>query len=58
MVLPALGTAVLTGRMSPDPSGNAGHAYQRTELTAAQRDIYAALQVTEPPRFLHLATAD
>jgi len=23
MVLPALGTAELTGRMSPDPSGNA-----------------------------------
>jgi len=35
-----------------------GHAYQRTELTAVQRDIFAALQVPEPPRFLHLASAD
>ena len=39
-------------------TGSAGHAYQRTELSAAQRDIFAALQVAEPPRFLHLATAD
>jgi len=39
-------------------TGNAGHAYQRTELTVVQRDIFAALQVPEPPRFLHLASAD
>jgi Transposase DDE domain len=37
-------------------TGNAGHAHQRTELTAAQRDILRALDVAEPPRFLQLAT--
>jgi transposase len=36
-------------------TGNAGRVHQRTELTPAQRDILRALQVTEPPRFLHLA---
>jgi len=39
-------------------TGNAGRAHQRTELTAAQRDILGALQVTEPPRFLQLTTTD
>jgi hypothetical protein len=39
-------------------TGNAGQVHQRTELTAAQRDILRALQVTEPPRFLQLTTAD
>jgi hypothetical protein len=39
-------------------TGNAGQVHQRTELTAAQRDILRALQVTEPPRFLQLSTAD
>jgi hypothetical protein len=39
-------------------AGNAGHAYQRTELTTAQRDILRALQVAEPPRFLQLTTGD
>ncbi len=39
-------------------TGNAGHVHQRTELTTAQRDILRALQVTEPPRFLQLSTAD
>jgi len=38
-------------------TGNTGHAHQRTELTAAQRDILRALKVTEPPRFLHLTAA-
>ncbi len=39
-------------------TGNAGHVHQRTELTAAQRDILRALQVTEPPRFLQLTITD
>lgn len=39
-------------------TGSAGQVHQRTELTAAQRDILRALQVTEPPRFLQLTTAD
>ena len=39
-------------------TGNAGHAHQRTELTAAQCDILAALQVAEPPRFLQLTPTD
>jgi hypothetical protein len=30
---------------------------QRTELTAGQRDILRALDVAEPPRFLHLNTS-
>jgi hypothetical protein len=39
-------------------SGNAGQVHQRTELTAAQRDILRALHVAEPPRFLQLTTAN
>jgi len=39
-------------------TGNAGHVHQRTELTAAQRDILRSLQVPEPPRFLQLTAAD
>ena len=39
-------------------TGNAGRAHQRTELTAAQRDILGALQVAEPHRFLQLTTTD
>jgi hypothetical protein len=39
-------------------TGSAGQVHQRTELTAAQRDILRALQVAEPPRFLQLTTAD
>jgi hypothetical protein len=38
-------------------SGNAGRVHQRTELTAGQRDILRALDVAEPPRFLHLNTS-
>ncbi len=34
--------------------GNAGRVQQRTELTVDQREILRALQVAEPPRFLHL----
>jgi len=39
-------------------TGNAGHVHQRTELTAAQRDILRSLQIPEPPRFLQLTAAD
>jgi hypothetical protein len=39
-------------------TGSAGQVHQRTELTAAQRDILRALQVAEPPRFLQLTAAD
>jgi hypothetical protein len=35
-------------------AGNAGQVRQRTELTAAQRDILAKLGVSEPARFLQL----
>jgi hypothetical protein len=38
-------------------TGNAGQVHQRTELTGAQRDIYRALDVAEPPRYLNLAPA-
>jgi transposase len=36
-------------------TGPAGTSQQRTELTAAQRDILRALGVAQPPLFLHLA---
>jgi hypothetical protein len=36
--------------------GNAGRVQQRTELTTDQRGILRALQVPEPPRFLHLTS--
>jgi len=39
-------------------TGNAGHVHQLTELTTAQRDILRALQIPEPPRFLHLTATD
>jgi hypothetical protein len=35
-------------------SGPAGTVLQRTETTAPQRAILTALQLKEPPRFLHL----
>jgi hypothetical protein len=35
-------------------TGPAGTSHQRTELTARQRDILRALNVAQPPRFLHL----
>jgi len=38
-------------------AGNAGHVHQRTELTAAQRDILTRLELPEPARFLHLDPA-
>jgi hypothetical protein len=38
-------------------AGNAGHVHQRTELTAAQRDILTRLDLPAPPQFLHLAPA-
>ena len=38
-------------------AGNAGQVRQRTELTAAQRDILTKLGVPEPPRFLQLDPA-
>jgi len=38
-------------------AGNAGHVHQRTELTAAQRDILTRLDLPEPARFLHLDPA-
>jgi hypothetical protein len=34
-------------------TGPAGTSQQRTELTARQRDILHALNVAEPPPFLH-----
>jgi hypothetical protein len=37
--------------------GTAGRALQRTELTLRQREIRAARETTEPPRFLALAHA-
>ena len=39
-------------------SGRAGLVQQRTEATPAQRAIFHALDLDEPPRFLHLAPAD
>ncbi|MGH3500233.1 MAG: IS1634 family transposase, partial [Nocardioidaceae bacterium] len=39
-------------------TGNAGHVLQRTEPTSAQRDILTRLDLPEPPRFLHIDTAD
>jgi transposase len=38
-------------------AGTTGHLRQRTELTAAQTRILAALNVDEPPRFTHLTPA-
>jgi transposase len=38
-------------------AGPAGTSRQRTELTPGQKDILRALQVPEPPRFLHLQPA-
>jgi hypothetical protein len=38
-------------------TGNAGQVRQRTELTAAQRDILAKLGVPEPARFVQLDPA-
>ena len=38
-------------------TGNASQIHQRTELTGAQRDIYRALDVAEPPRYLNLTPA-
>ena len=35
-------------------TGPAGTSQQRTELTAPQRDILRALNVAQPPLFLHL----
>lgn len=34
--------------------GSAGMVHQRTELTSGQRSLLAALDLAEPPRFLHL----
>jgi transposase len=39
-------------------SGRAGLVQQRTETTPAQRTIFRALGLDEPPRFLHLEPAD
>ncbi len=39
-------------------SGRAGLVQQRTEATPAQRAIFRALDLDEPPRFLHLEPAD
>jgi hypothetical protein len=39
-------------------TGNAGHAQQRTELSPSQRDILRALDVGDPPRFLHITAGD
>ena len=39
-------------------AGPAGTSRQRTELTAAQRSILRALELPEPPRFLHLEPAE
>lgn len=36
-------------------AGSAGTSQQRTELTPAQRDILRALDVPQPPLFMHLA---
>jgi Transposase DDE domain len=38
-------------------AGPAGTSRQRTELTPGQRSILRALELSEPPRFLHLAPA-
>ncbi len=38
-------------------AGPAGTSHQRTELTAGQKDILRALELPEPPRFLHLQPA-
>jgi transposase len=35
-------------------TGNTGRVLQRTELTGHQADIFRALQVPEPPRFVDL----
>jgi hypothetical protein len=37
--------------------GSAGRVYQRTELTLRQREILAALEIPEPPRFLAIEPA-
>jgi transposase len=39
-------------------SGPAGVVHQRTELTTGQRSLLGALNLEEPPRFLHLDPAD
>jgi len=39
-------------------TGPAGTSQQRTELTAGQRDILRALNVAQPPLFLHLAARE
>ena len=39
-------------------TGPAGTNRQRTELTPGQRSILHALQLPEPPRFLHLQPAE
>lgn len=39
-------------------TGPAGLSRQRTELTAAQKQILHALELPEPPRFLHLQPAE
>ncbi len=39
-------------------SGRAGLVQQRTEATPAQRTIFRALGLDEPPRFFHLEPAD
>jgi IS4 transposase len=38
-------------------AGPAGLSHQRTELTPGQKEILRALQLPEPPRFLHLEPA-
>ena len=38
-------------------AGPSGTSRQRTELTAGQKDILRALELPEPPRFLHLQPA-
>jgi hypothetical protein len=37
--------------------GPAGTVLRRTETTATQQAIFRALEVEEPPRFLHLEAA-
>src|SRR5450755_2286801 len=39
-------------------TGSTGTSQQRTELTARQRDILRALNVAQPPLFLHLDAAE
>ena len=38
-------------------AGPAGTSRQRTELTPGQQAIFRALELSEPPRFLHLEPA-